>query len=131
MFDGLNWIPAVDESSSLLLSTISKIARNFELPECPICMNATIRFYYRVSEFQPDFVTKNNKVRGTIWVWCPSCLHWTHSSGVALPKNIIYTSNLTKTELQKIKGAYMINNLNRLWEKGRLPESFTLVSENE
>lgn len=125
----LEWIPANDDDNSHIpmLNSISKLIKTFELQDCPVCMKEKIRFYYVVSNFQPDFVTKKGQIRGTVWVWCPNCLHWTHGSHIHLSKNIVYVNKLEESELKQIKGPYMIDNLNRLWDKGRLPESFTII----
>jgi hypothetical protein len=125
----LDWIPAnIDDGSDIpMLNSISKLFKIFELPDCPVCMKAKIRFYYTVSDFQPDFITKKGQVRGTVWVWCPKCLHWTHGSHIHLSRDITYINQLDESELKQAKGHYMIDNLNRLWDKGRLSESFTVL----
>jgi hypothetical protein len=127
----LDWIPAnVDDNSDpQMFKAISELIKNLEPQDCPVCMNEKIRFYYTVSNFQPDFVTKKRHVRGTIWVWCPSCLHWTHGSGINLPKNVTYINKLDESELKQAKGTYMIDNLNRFWEKERLSKSFLVTNE--
>ena len=125
----LDWIPAnIDDNSYILMfQAISDIMKTFKPQDCPVCLKEKIRFYYTVSQFQPKLITKNGKRRGTIWVWCPNCLHWTHGSGTQLPKNIIYINKLDELELKQVKGPYLIDNLNRFWEKGRLSESFRII----
>jgi hypothetical protein len=125
----LDWIPAnIDDNSHYpMRQAISDLLETFTPQSCPICMKAKIRFYYNISEFQPKFMIKNGQVRGTVWVWCPNCLHWTHGSGTQLPKSVTYVNELEESEIKKVKGPYMIDNLNRFWEKGRLSESFTVI----
>jgi hypothetical protein len=129
MVHRLDWIPAnIDDGSDILmLNSISKLIKTFEIPDCPVCMKEKIRFYYTISDFQPDFVTKKGQVRGTVWVWCPNCLHWTHGSHIHLSRDTTYINQLDESELKQAKGRYMIDNLNRLWNKGRLSASFTVL----
>jgi hypothetical protein len=125
----LEWLPANDGDNSALpmYKAIGDILKNFEPQFCHICMREKIRFYYTVSDFQPDFVVTKGQVRGTVWVWCANCLYWIHGSGINLSKNIIYVNKLDESELKQVKGPYMIDNLNRLWDKGRLAQSFTIL----
>jgi hypothetical protein len=124
----LEWIPANDSDNSAIpmLSAITELLKNLKPSDCPVCSQGKIRFYYATSEYQPEFVTKKREERGTIWVWCPSCLHWTHGSGIHLPNNITYMNTLKESEILQIKGRFIIDNLNRFWEKELLPDSFMI-----
>ena len=126
----LEWIPANDSDNSAIpmLLAITELLKNLEPPECPVCLRGKIRFYYTASNSQPEFVARKMQERGTIWVWCPNCLHWTHGSGIHLSNDIIYTNTLKESELLQVKGRFMIDNLNRFWEKKLLPDSFKIKS---
>lgn len=94
---------------------------------CPLCSEASLRFYYHefmANEDLKALMGKRYRSRGTIWIWCPNCGHWTHRSGVNLPKSVSYEDPLSDEDIKSIEGLLFIENLDNLWKSRRLQRNF-------
>lgn len=113
------WTPTdYDGTTMQILKAADRLLKTAEAPRCPICEEAFLRFYYR------QFIQHESlSPRGTLWVWCPHCKHWHHTSGVALPKGSSYTDPLSREQFSDIDGILLIRSLNALWEDGAIPHS--------
>jgi hypothetical protein len=112
------WYPAdVKDHEQKLRWAASGLLDTSVMPVCPLCKESSLRFYYH--EFG---IVKLNRRRGTIWIWCNSCKVFDHMSGVRARNEFVYRDPLTVEDFNKIDNLFLIQHLNKLWEKSVLPK---------
>jgi hypothetical protein len=129
MIDKFKWKPCPSPLNrpDELSKAITALLKDQTPGICPLCSQASLRFYYHEFETNERLKALMNKKylrRGTIWIWCPSCGYWTHISGVNLPDNLIYEDTLSDEDFKRIEGIFLIESLNILWEKYQLCRTF-------
>lgn len=112
------WTPVVtsyDPKYKFKLA-MSELIKSQKASDCPWCEGPKLRFFYH--RHQLDLVRRFNSKRGTLWMWCNSCFHWSDISEV----NLDISNSLSEQELDKITDYNFVESLNKRWEKKLIPD---------
>ena len=110
------WIEAGGDYQIPFMLAAQKVLKG-EPVRCPKCDGASLRFYSHIFDQQ--------RKRGTIWVWCPSCFTKCHLPRVSLPNTVLADPfadlNLDQfAELEIDSKEPFSDRLNRMWKEGKL-----------
>lgn len=104
------WKPVPMKLWPDFMSAVGAHNRAVPLPVCPSCRVRQLSIYgHRFA------VTGGT--RGTIWVWCSTCLLWTHASRVEVPDSLAISDvfrSLSDREFQKLESTGLLDALENL-----------------
>ncbi len=107
-------IGETEDSHLKLMGAASKILDNGEPGPCPLCNGDSVRFYCH--RFDKE------AMRGTIWVWCPTCRNWGHISRVRFERTFSDPfEKLSLKEFEAMEMANWLDRLNQIWDDGAIP----------
>jgi hypothetical protein len=100
------------DAQQKLLAAASSILDGRRSICCPLCAQASLRFYCSAYGFSPT--------RGTIWVWCAACRKWAHLGRVHLRIRFVDPIDDETARRFSSSGRRWIDFLDGLWETGEL-----------
>jgi len=119
----MHWDSFTADQVAALAQGVSFLAEPGER-ECPACGRRSVRAYVNAPENarRPTLVT---------YVWCSACRKFVgarakHPAGVVFSDPLAVLSVAERRELERSLAGFLAH-LDRLWESGVLPQSFTVA----
>lgn len=111
-----DWSRCPDETTMLrFLSSGGSILHNGQPGQCPLCNDATIRFYTHIFDA--------SRLRGAIWLWCPRCRVWESSGQIYFTSSFDDPFNdVRPAQFESMERAGWIDRLDRLVAEGKIPQ---------